>query len=98
MHALASRGLTFLQGMNTDRVINNQGSGCNATFRVGAGKKGRRTSPSWPCPYSPPAIEDTDGLFPDSRQNEKPISEIVDHFVAESGNARTYAGPPGTRK
>jgi hypothetical protein len=34
-----------------------------------------------------PAIEDTDDLFLDSRQNEKPISEIVDHFVTESGNA-----------
>jgi hypothetical protein len=88
MHALASRGSKFLQRIETDRVRDNQNSDCKATFRVGADKKRRRTSHSWPLRRGlPPAIEDTNGLLPDKRQNEKPMSEIVDHFVTESGNA-----------
>lgn len=74
--------------METDRARDNQNSDCKATFRVGADNKSRRTSPSWPPRrVLPLAIEDTDGLFPDSRRNEKPISKIGDHFVTESGNA-----------
>jgi hypothetical protein len=71
-----------------DRARDNQNSDCTATFRVGGDNQSSRTSPSWPPRRgSPLAIEDTDGLFPDSRRNEKPISKIVDHFVTESGNA-----------
>lgn len=74
--------------MKTDRARDNQNSDCKATFRVGADNANRRTSLSWPprC-GSPPAIEDTDGLVPDSRQNEKPVFEIIDYSVTESGNA-----------
>jgi len=76
--------------METDRARDNQDSDCKATFRVGADNKGRRMSRSWPPRRgrrgSPLAIEDTDGLFQDSRQNEKPTSDIVGHFVTESGN------------
>ena len=88
MHALASRGSKSLQRVETDRPKDNQNSDCKATFRVGADNKCRRTSPSWPPRRGPPpATEDADDLFPDSRQNEKPISEIVDNFVKESENA-----------
>lgn len=90
MHVHASRGSKFLRSMEPDRARDNQNSDCKATFRVGADNNSRRTGPSWPPRRgSPPAIEDTDGLFPDSRRNEKPIFEIVqvDHFVTESGNA-----------
>jgi hypothetical protein len=81
MRALASRGSKFLQRTETDRARDNQDSDCKATFRVGADNENRRTSPSWPPRRgSPPAIEDTDDLFPDSRRNEKPVSEIVGHF------------------
>ena len=88
MHALASRGSKFLQRIETDPARDSQDSDCKATFRAGADNENRRTSPSWPPRRgSPLAIEDTDDLFPDSRQNEKPISEIVDHFATEPGDA-----------
>ena len=88
MHALASRDSKFLQRMEADRARDNQDSDCKATFQVGADNENRRMSPSWPPRRgSLLAIEDTDDLFPDSRQNEKPISEIVDHFATESGDA-----------
>ena len=88
MHAPAFHGLKSLQRMEANGARDNQNSDCKATFLVGADNKSRRTSPSWlPRRGSPPAIEDTDDPISDSRQNEKPIFGIVNHFVTEPENA-----------
>jgi hypothetical protein len=86
MHALASRASKSLQRMEMDRARDNWNSDCKATFRVGADNNCQRASPSWPPRRgSPPAIENMDDPFPNSRQNEKPISEILTSSFTELG-------------